>query len=54
MIRTDRAVETDIEQRFHNFIHIEAAVAGQMRAFLKIIRRIKLQVADMREMNPAF
>ena len=53
MVGTDRSIEAGVIQRLDNFIHIEAAVAGKMCCFFKVIGAVELEVAYMGEVDTA-
>ena len=53
VVRADRAVKADVVQRFHDLIHIEAAVRGKVCGLLEILLAVEFQIADVSEVDAA-
>ena len=53
MVGTHRAVEADVVERLHDLVHVEGAVAGQVRGLLELGVAEELQVAHVREVDAA-
>ena len=53
VVRADRAVEADVVQRFHDLIHIEAAVRGKVCGLFEILLAVEFQIADVSEVDAA-
>lgn len=49
----DRAVKAGVVQRFHDLIHIEAAVRGKVCGLLEILLAVEFQIADVSEVDAA-